>query len=136
MTPLAPKEYWDLHFNEWVHNLEQAKQYCIIYNADLTHNEMENICLAVYKYLCFTSILSDYTNYQLVESEMMTKRLDTPLHNITKGMPWHAQKWPEIQHYLLTGNLYLMGEACKWVVWEVLSKGELLPHEVILRGYY
>ena len=25
---------------------------------------------------------------------------------------------------------------CKWVVWEVLSKGELLPHEVILRGYY
>ena len=24
---------------------------------------------------------------------------------------------------------------CKWVVWEVLSKGELLPHEVILRGY-
>ena len=26
--------------------------------------------------------------------------------------------------------------ACKWVVWEVLSNGELLPHEVILRGYY
>ena len=26
--------------------------------------------------------------------------------------------------------------ACKWVVWEVLSKGELLPHDVILRGYY
>ena len=25
---------------------------------------------------------------------------------------------------------------CKWVVWAVLSKGELLPHEVILRGYY
>ena len=25
---------------------------------------------------------------------------------------------------------------CKWVVWEVLSKGELLPHEVILSGYY
>ena len=25
---------------------------------------------------------------------------------------------------------------CKWVLWEVLSKGELLPHEVILRGYY
>ena len=24
---------------------------------------------------------------------------------------------------------------CKWVVWEVLSKGELLRHEVILRGY-
>ena len=22
------------------------------------------------------------------------------------------------------------------MVWEVLSKGELLPHEVILRGYY
>ena len=36
MTPLAPEEYWDLHFNEWVNKLEQAKQYCIIYNADLT----------------------------------------------------------------------------------------------------
>ena len=27
-------------------------------------------------------------------------------------------------------------DLCKWVVWEVLSKGQLLPHEVILRGYY
>ena len=26
MTPLAPKEYWDLHFNEWVNKMEQAKQ--------------------------------------------------------------------------------------------------------------
>ena len=25
---------------------------------------------------------------------------------------------------------------CKWVVWAVLSKGESLPHEVILTGYY
>ena len=25
---------------------------------------------------------------------------------------------------------------CKWVLSDVLSKGELLPHEVILRGYY
>ena len=36
-------------------------------------------------------------------------------------------------------NQILQGERdrrCKWVVWEVLSKGELLPHEVILRGYY
>ena len=24
MTPLAPKEYWDLHFNECVNKLEQA----------------------------------------------------------------------------------------------------------------
>ena len=27
LTPLAAKEYWDLHFNEWVNKLEQAKQY-------------------------------------------------------------------------------------------------------------
>ena len=111
MTPLAPKEYWDLHFNEWVNKLEQVKQYCIIYNADLTQKEMENICLVVYKYLSFMSTFPDYTNYQLVESEMITKRLDTPLYNITKGIPWLAQKWPEIQQYLLTGNLYLMAEA-------------------------
>ena len=52
MTPLAPKEYCDLHFNECVNKLEQAKQYCVIYNADLTQKEMENICLVVYKYLC------------------------------------------------------------------------------------
>ena len=31
---------------------------------------------------------------------------------------------------------YKIIDTCKWVVWEVLSKGELLPHEVILRGYY
>ena len=111
MTPLAPKEYWDPHFNECVNKLEQAKQYCIIYNADLTQKEMDNIYLVVYKYLCFMSTLPDYTNYQLEESEMITKRLDTPLYNITKGIPWLAPKWPEIQPYLLTGNFYLMGEA-------------------------
>ena len=111
MTPLAPTEYWDLHFNECVSQLEQAKKYCIIYNADLTTKEMENICLVVYKYLCFMSTLPDYTNYQLRESEMITKRLDTPLHNITKGIPRLAQKWSQIQQYLFTGNLYLMGEA-------------------------
>ena len=111
MTPLAPQEYWDLHVNEWVNKLKQAKQYCIIYNADLTQKEMENICLVVYKYLCFMSTLPDYTNNQLVESEIITTRLDTPLYNITKGIPWLAHKWPEIQQDLLTENLYLMGEA-------------------------
>ena len=111
MTPLATKEYWDLHFNEWVNKLQQAKQYCIIYNPDLIQREMETICLVVYKYLCFMSTLPEYTNYQLEESEMITKRLDTRLYNITKGIPGLAQKWPEIQQYLLTGNLYLMAEA-------------------------
>ena len=111
MTPLAPKEYWDLHFNEWVNELDQAKQYCIIYNADLTQKEMENICLVAYKYLCLMSTLPDDTNYQLVQSEMITTRLDTPLFNITKGIPCLVQKWPEMQPYLLSGNLYLMGEA-------------------------
>ena len=111
LTPLASTEYDNIHFSEWVNKLEEAKQYCIIYNADLTEPEMDNICLVVYKYLCFMSTLPDYTNYQLEESEMITKRLDTPLYNITKGIPWLAQKWPEIQQYLLTGNLYLMGEA-------------------------
>ena len=57
------------------------------------------------------STLPDHTNYQLVESEMITKSLDTPLYNITKGIPWLAQKWPEIQLYLLTGNHNLMGRA-------------------------
>ena len=57
------------------------------------------------------STLADYANNQLEESEMITKRLDTPLYNSTKGIPWLAQKWPELQQYLWTGNLYLMGEA-------------------------
>ena len=111
MTPLAPKEYGYLYYKEWVNKLEQAKQYCIIYNGDLTQKEMENICLVVYKYLCFMSTLPDYTNYQLVESEMITKRLDTLLYNIPKCIPWLAHKWPEILQYLLTGNLYLIGAA-------------------------
>ena len=90
--------------------MQQAKQYCIIYNADLTQKEMENICLVVCQYICFISTLPDYTNYQLEESEMITTRLNTILYNITKGIPWLALKWPEIQPYRLTGNLYLMAE--------------------------
>ena len=95
-TPLAPAEYCDIHFAEWVNKFEQAKQDCVIYNADLTQQEMHNICLAVFKYISFMSILSDYTDYQLQESEMITKRLDTPLYNIIKGIVLLAQKWPEI----------------------------------------
>ena len=111
ITPLPPKEYWDLHFYEWVNKWKQAKEYCIIYNSDFTQKEMDNICLVVYKYLWFMSTLPNYINYQLVESEMLTKRLDTPLYNITKGIACLAQTWPDIPHYLLTRNLYLMAEA-------------------------
>ena len=57
------------------------------------------------------STLPDYTNYSLVESEMITKRLDTLLYNRTKVIPWLVQKWPEIQPYLLTENRYVMEEA-------------------------
>ena len=57
------------------------------------------------------STLPDYTEYQLEESAMISKRLDIPLCNITKRIPWLAQKWPEIQPHLRTGNIYLMGEA-------------------------
>ena len=39
MTPLTPKEYWDLHFIEWVNKLEEAQEYCIIHNADLTQKK-------------------------------------------------------------------------------------------------
>ena len=72
MTPLAPKEYWDVNFNEWVNKMEQAQQYCIIYNGQLTRKAMQNISLVVYKYLCFMSTLPDYTDYQLEESKMIT----------------------------------------------------------------
>ena len=57
------------------------------------------------------SPLPDYGYYQLEESEMITKRLNGLLYHITRGIPWLVQKWPQIQQYLLTGNLYLMGEA-------------------------
>ena len=42
---------------------------------------------------------------------MITKRLDPSLYTIIKDIPWLVQRWPEIQLCLLTGNLYLMGEA-------------------------
>ena len=57
------------------------------------------------------STLSDYTEYQLKESEMIVRKLDLHLYNPMGGIPLIALKWPEIQQYLLTGNLYLMGEA-------------------------
>ena len=57
------------------------------------------------------STLPDYTKYQLVESDMMTQRLDTPVYDITKGIPWLAQTWPEIHLYLVIRNLYLMAGA-------------------------
>ena len=42
---------------------------------------------------------------------MVVKKLVPLLYNPMRGMPWIALKWPEIQQYLLTGNLYPMGEA-------------------------
>ena len=40
LTPLASAEYWKLNFADWVNKMDQAKQYCIIYNADLIEKEM------------------------------------------------------------------------------------------------
>ena len=57
------------------------------------------------------STLPDYTDYQLKELEMIIRKLDQPVYNPMKGILWIALKWPEIQQYLLTGNIYLMGEA-------------------------
>ena len=65
LTPLAPAKFWDIIFAECTNKMNQAKQYCIIYNAKLRPKEMENICLVIYKYIWFMSILSDYTVYQL-----------------------------------------------------------------------
>ena len=72
---------------------------------------MEHICFVVYKYICFMSTLPDHTDNQLAERERILRTLDLPLYNITKGIPWIAQKWRDIQQYLLTGNIDLMGEA-------------------------
>ena len=41
--------------------------------------------------------------------------------------------FPEAINY---GEEFFIMNRCKWVVWDVLSKGELLPHEGILIGYY
>ena len=91
--------------------MDQAKQYCIMYNAKLTDKDMENIWFVIYKYISFISTLPDYTNYKLEESDRILRKLDPHLYNITKGIPWIAQKWSEIQQYLLTGNIDLMDEA-------------------------
>ena len=48
---------------------------------------MANICLVIYKYICFISILPDYTDYQLEETEMILRKLDPPLYNIIKRIP-------------------------------------------------
>ena len=42
---------------------------------------------------------------------MIIRKLDPLIYNCMRGIPWIALKWPEIQQYLLTGNIYLMGEA-------------------------
>ena len=47
---------------------------------------MQNICLIVYKYIYCMSTLPDYADYQLEETEMILRKLDPPLYNITKGI--------------------------------------------------
>ena len=72
---------------------------------------MENICIVLYKYICFMSILLDYADYQVEVPELILRKLDPPLYNITNGMPSIPQKWPQIQQYLLAGNIYQVVEA-------------------------
>ena len=117
LTPLAPAKFWHINFPAQTNKMDQAKQYCIIYNAKLTPKEMEHICRVTYKYICFMSTLPYYTDYQLEETGMILRNLDPPLYNITKGIPKIGQKWPEIQQYLLTGNIYLMCEAPSPATW-------------------
>ena len=77
--------------------MEQARTYCCIYSVDLSPTEMDNICLAVYKHICFMSTLLDYTDYQLKASEIITKSLDTAANNIIPSITWLATKWSEMQ---------------------------------------
>ena len=111
LSRMAPAKFWHIHFPEWTNKLDQAKQYCIIHNAKLTNTEMENICIVLYKYICFMSILLDYADYQVEVPELILRKLDPPLYNITNGMPSIPQKWPQIQQYLLAGNIYQVVEA-------------------------
>ena len=67
------------------------------------------------------SSLPNYTKSQLKKPEMIIKRLNTCLSNITKGISWLAQQRPQIQEYLLPRNIYLMDEA----PWEALSIREV-----------
>ena len=46
LTPLAPANFRDTNFAELTNKMDQAKQYCIIYNAKLITKKRENICLA------------------------------------------------------------------------------------------
>ena len=122
LTPLTPAKFWYINCAEWTHKMDQAKQYCIISNAKVANKDMQNICLVIYPYICCMSTLPDYTDYKLAETEMIVRQLDPPLYNITKCIPWIPQTWPEIQQYLLTGNIYLMGEAAL----EAASSSEVL----------
>ena len=62
-TLLAPAEYWNIHFADWVIKMKQATQFCMIYNADLAQQEIDNICLTVYNYKCFISTFPDLIEY-------------------------------------------------------------------------
>ena len=56
------------------------------------------------------STLPDYTEYPLKESDVIIQKLEPAVYNLIKGMPEILQKCTEIQQYLLTGNMNLMGE--------------------------
>ena len=71
---------------------------------------MANNCLATYKYIWCMLRLPGYREYQLEELQMILRKLDIYLYNINEVILWLAQRWPEIQPYLLTGNIYLMGQ--------------------------
>ena len=109
-TALEPAKFRDIKIAAWANKMDQDKQYCIIYDPTLTAKEMENICLVAYEYICFVSTVPDYTDYQRQETEMILRKLDPPPENITKGMPWIAQTWPEVQQSLLIGIIYIMGQ--------------------------
>ena len=111
LTPLVPKEYWHVNFPVWNNTMGQARTYCRIYSSDLFTEKMDNISLTVCKYICFMSTLADYTDYALKESEIITNGLYPPLDDITNCIPWLVQEWPEMQPYLLTGNIQLMDKA-------------------------
>ena len=67
-----------------------------MYNASLTTKEIGNICLVTYMYICFMSTRSDYTEYQVKESEIIIRKLELLVYNPIKGIPWIVLTWPEI----------------------------------------
>jgi len=88
--------------------MNQVQTYCLLNQYDLAIEEIGLILQAYLNYVNYQEA-SELSNHKLQNMELnvgFKTRLEQPIGNPGKSIPWLIKNWPEIEQYLMLRTLH------------------------------